>query len=59
MKDEVQPISTATQNKEQLDSEEPDDINDEADNLNENEEEAGRLVDDDEKYYRPMMLTEY
>ena len=49
MKDEVKPIA-ASEN----DSEDPDAVSEEKQEENEN-----GLIDDDEKYYRPMVFTQY
>ena len=51
LKDEVKPMASETQENDKVDSEEPDAVS-------EDENENG-LVDDDEKYYRPMVFTEY
>ena len=52
MKDEVKPIAESQIN-EKVDSEEPEAVSEE------DEENENGLVDDDEKYYRPMVFTEY
>ena len=44
-------MASETQENDKVDSEEPDAVSEEG---NEN-----GLVDDDEKYYRPMVFTEY
>ena len=51
LKDEVKPMASEAQENDKVDSEEPDAVSEE-------ENEKG-LVDDDEKYYRPMVFTEY
>jgi hypothetical protein len=52
LKDEVKPIAESQIN-EKVDSEEPEAVSEE------DEENENGLVDDDEKYYRPMVFTEY
>ena len=51
LKDEVKPMASETQENDKVDSEEPDAVSE--------EENENGLVDDDEKYYRPMVFTEY
>ncbi len=52
LKDEVRPISISeTNNGQQVDSEEPEAVSD--------DENGERLIDDDDQFYRPMVLTEY
>jgi hypothetical protein len=48
LKDEVKPIEAQNEKE---DSEEPDEESE--------EENENGLIDDDEKYYRPMVFTEY
>lgn len=52
LKDEVKPIAAVENDKN--DSEEPDAVSEE-----EQEENENGLIDDDKKYYRPMVFTEY
>jgi hypothetical protein len=52
LKDEVKPI-VESQIHEKVDSEEPEAVSEEE------EENENGLIDDDEKYYRPMVFTEY
>lgn len=52
LKDEVKPITAGENDKN--DSEEPDAVSEE-----EQEENENGLIDDDKKYFRPMVFTEY
>jgi hypothetical protein len=52
LKDEVKPI-VESQIHEKVDSEEPEAVSEEE------EKNENGLIDDDEKYYRPMVFTEY